>query len=102
MQFKKLNLKGYTVYTKSNCPYCNKVKELLANVKPDPIWVNCDEYLVQPDVKEEFLTWIQLINGGISHRTFPIVFYQGKFIGGFTDTEKFYAKENIFLEDVEF
>ena len=102
MQFEDLSDEGYTIYTKSNCPYCTKVKELLKSVKPEPKFIHCDEYLVEPEIKEEFLTWIQKMNGGISHRTFPMVFYQGKFIGGFTETEKFYAKENIFLEDLEF
>jgi glutaredoxin len=102
MQLEDLSEEGYTVYTKSNCPYCTKVKKLLAFLTLQPKFINCDEYLVNSEVKEAFLTWIQSINGGISHRTFPMVFYQGKFIGGFTETEKFYAKENIFLEDLEF
>ena len=104
MQFEKPSEEGYTVYTKSNCLYCTKVKELLNFKKqnPEPKIINCDEYLIEPNVKEEFLIWIQTINGGVNHRIFPMVFNQGKFIGGYKETEKFFIKENMFLEDCDF
>ena len=102
MQFEKPGKDGYTIYTKTNCPYCSKVKELLKSEIPEPTIIHCDSYLEDSDLKEVFLTWMQSINGSVNHRTFPMVFYQEKFIGGFTDTEKFYAKQNVFLEDVEF
>lgn len=103
MQFEKPISTGYMIYTKSNCPYCVKVKELLLrNEGQEVTIVNCDKYLVEPEVKEKFLEFIQSINGGNQHRTFPIVFYQGKFIGGFTETEKFYTKKNIFTIDADF
>jgi glutaredoxin len=95
MGFFKPTIYGYTIYTKSNCPYCTKVKDLLQNVEPQPIIINCDDYLSSNDTKEEFLDFIKSINGGVAHRTFPMVFYKGKFIGGFTDTEKCYQQENL-------
>jgi glutaredoxin len=85
---------GYTIYSKYNCPNCNKVKELLKDVKPKPTIIQCDEYLLE--CKEEFLSFIQSINGGIEYRTFPMVFFQGKFIGGFLETQKWYDKEAAF------
>ena len=45
--------------------------------------INCDEYLLEN--KEGFLTFIEEL-AGKSHKTFPMVFYRGKFIGGLTDT----------------
>jgi glutaredoxin len=102
MQFEKPTLIGYTIYTKTNCPYCIKVKDLLKNEKVENKIVNCDKYLEDPSIKEFFLEFIRTINGEIPHRTFPIVFYKGNFIGGFTDTEKFYLKENLFLNNEDF
>ena len=98
MNFEKPTSEGYTLYTKSKCPYCIKVKELLKDVVPEPRIIDCDSYLTEPKVKEDFLSFIQSINGKIDHRTFPMVFYNGQFIGGFTDTQSFFEKERAFSE----
>lgn len=103
IQFEKPNTNGYMVYTKTNCPYCTKLKELLLrNVNVEFTIINCDKYLIEPEIKEQFLEFIQSINGGIRHRTFPMVFYERKFIGGFTETEKFNAKQTVFSIDTDF
>jgi glutaredoxin len=104
MQFEKPNPNGYMVYTKTNCPYCIRLKGLLLHnvVDKEITIINCDKYLMESEVKERFLEFIKSVNGGIDHRTFPMVFYDGKFIGGFMDTEKFYAKQIIFSMDVDF
>jgi glutaredoxin len=102
-EFEKPNSKGYMIYTKTNCPYCTKIKDLLLhNVNVEITFINCDKYLIEPEVKKSFLKFIQSINGGISHRTFPMVFYERNFIGGYTDAEKFYTKQNIFSIDTDF
>ncbi len=74
----------YTVYSKSNCPNCIKVKDLLKTEKMDFINVDCDLYLESK--KTEFLAFVkQLI--GREWTTFPMVFdNHGQFIGGFKDT----------------
>lgn len=78
----------YTIYTKPNCSYCDKVKELLKDVKPEPIYIDCAEYLVDETTKTKFLQFIQkkaiLLK---PYKTFPIVFCNGHFIGGFTQTK---------------
>jgi len=104
INFEKPNPNGYMVYTKINCPYCIKVKDLLlGNVVDKEITIiNCDKYLMEPEIKEKFLEFIKSVNGGINHRTFPMVFYDGKFIGGFMETEKFYAKQTVFSMDTDF
>ena len=38
------NNKGWTIYSKSNCLYCMKVKELLENQKEIRI-INCDDLI---------------------------------------------------------
>jgi len=74
----------YTIYSKSNCPNCVKVKELLMSEKIDFTIINCDPYLESR--KPEFLTFIkQLI--GREWTIFPMVFDNHRqFIGGFKDT----------------
>ena len=77
--------KIWTVYTKSNCIYCTKVKELLKCNNIDYITVNCDEYIQNPINKEAFLSHIESLIGK-KYKTFPIVFNGNNFIGGFNNT----------------
>jgi len=74
--------KGYVVYTKSKCVWCQHTKKLL----PSAVIVNCDAFLETS--KDDFLrNMSQRI--GKEHRTFPMVFYDGGFIGGYEDTKNF-------------
>jgi len=75
---------GYTVYSKSGCPFCLKVKTLLNDLNMEPTVINCDEYLFE--AREEFLEFIKL-TAGKEQKTFPMVFLDGKLIGGYTDTK---------------
>ncbi len=85
MEFTTPISSGFTVYGKSDCPYCVKVKDLLREFNEEYIYVNCDEYLI--DKREEFLKYIATV-AGVAHKTFPMVFSSGKFVGGYTDTFK--------------
>jgi glutaredoxin len=79
---------GYTVYTKQNCRYCTLLKTwLLAPERSGvPIYlVPCDEFLVDPDTKTFFLRWLSA-RAGVPWTTFPAVFYNGQFVGGYQDT----------------
>ena len=87
------NSLGYSVYTKNNCPFCDKVKQLLEN--DNILIIPCDDFLKNKNDKEEFLNFIESITK-IKHKTFPMVFFDGKFIGGFTETKKYYEKSNAF------
>lgn len=89
----------YTIYTKSSCPFCVKAKEFLKNETPEPLIVNCDEYLVEN--KASFLSFLKLLTI-IEYKTFPLIFFKGIFIGGYTDIVKHYEKTNAFLENLEF
>jgi glutaredoxin len=84
--------KGYTIYTKKNCSYCEKVKTLLKN--ENVLIIPCDEYLEKD--KEDFLLFIEVIVG-FSYKTFPMVFLDGEFIGGFTETNKHYIDPESFF-----
>ena len=71
---------GYTIYSKSDCSYCTKAKYLLTD---DNLTVYvCDSYLDTD--REEFIDFIKKI-AGKEHRTFPIIFKDSKYIGGYSD-----------------
>jgi len=78
---------GFTVYSKSGCSYCSKVKKLLMDNQIFFVEVECDEYLDEPNKKEAFLSFIKK-RAHKEYRTFPMVFKDAKFIGGFTETQQ--------------
>jgi glutaredoxin len=90
--FKPLEI-GFTIYSKNGCSYCTKVKALLMEKEIFFLDVNCDEYLINN--REEFLSFIKEI-ANKEHRTFPMVFKDGKFIGGFTETREYFDKQLTF------
>ncbi len=67
---------GFTIYTKSNCHYCDKIKDLI----PNGYYINCDEYLDDPD---EFLDFLDTITNERPTK-FPMVFKDKKYIGGYS------------------
>jgi glutaredoxin len=88
---KEPNTKCYTIYSKSGCINCVKVKQLLKDSNTIFEVIDCDEYLIEN--KEEFLDFMkQLI--GYEYRMFPMVFESGKFIGGFNETNKYVTDNN--------
>lgn len=74
---------GYTIYSKSNCSFCIKVKDFLDREKCKYIVVDCDEYL--KNNREEFLNEIKTYTK-VEWNTFPYVFLDGNFIGGYQET----------------
>jgi glutaredoxin len=90
MEFKIPSTEGFSIYSKSNCSYCNKLKHLLNEHCYSYLEINCDDYLIYN--KDEFLKFIEN-HAEKSYRTFPMVFFNNKFIGGFTDTRDFLEKQ---------
>jgi glutaredoxin len=80
---------GFTVYSKTDCSYCDKVKKLLEEVSANVKLVNCDEFL-EAD-KPAFLKAIEVL-AKKEHKTFPMVFMNSQFLGGFTETLKVVMK----------
>jgi glutaredoxin len=81
----------YTIYSKSGCPGCRKVKDLLHS--ENPLVIDCDEYLLED--KEGFLSFIQNL-AKKPVKMFPIVFNKDKrFIGGYEETKKEYSNFNF-------
>jgi glutaredoxin len=97
MEFTNPNSTGFTVYSKSGCIYCVAIKKILKEKNFLITEINCDEYILED--KERFLSYIESIIGH-SHKTFPIVFYEEKFIGGLNETTKFIEKLVLSFEDI--
>ena len=85
MEFKTPLKDGFTIYSKSGCPNCKSVKKLLEENKIEYFIVDCDEYIIME--RDNFLEFIiDLV--GKEVKTFPIVFFDGKFVGGFKETKE--------------
>lgn len=99
MEFEKPSLSGYTIYSKSGCILCNKVKEQLKLKGQEFTVVDCDEYLIED--REGFVAFIdscaQKQTGG-----FPKVFHNSVFIGGYAETKEYINKQLTFDENADF
>jgi len=82
MEFLKPETDIITIYSKSGCSNCEKVKMLLDDENMDYTVINCDNYLLHN--KSEFLQFIQKI-ANQECKMFPMVFYGRTFIGGFKE-----------------
>ena len=87
---------GFTVYSKSGCYNCTKVKQLLRDKGSFFLEIDCDEFLIED--KEGFLLFIKE-RANKEYRTFPMVFYEGKFIGGFAETQHHFDNLLYFSND---
>ena len=96
MEFIKPSKKGFTIYSKSGCPNCNKVKSLLKEKNIAFNIVDCDEYILED--KELFLLFIKE-NANKECKMFPMIFHDGTFIGGYNETQKFVEKYFLSFED---
>jgi glutaredoxin len=98
MDIIKPNEFGFTIYSKSGCPNCSKVKALLQKNKLKFTIVDCDEYIIED--KSFFLLFINEL-AKTSVTMFPIIFNNGLFIGGYNETKNFVDKLLSF-EDLTF
>ena len=95
-QFERPSKNGFTIYSKSGCPNCSKVKKLLKEKNLLFHVIDCDDYILGE--KKPFLNFIKNIsNKEIS--IFPIIFYDGKIVGGFNETNEFIEKLLLSFDD---
>jgi glutaredoxin len=88
--------KGFTIYSKSGCTFCIRVKLLIKEKGLIFNTINCDEYLLED--KPCFLEFIkQLANKEVN--IFPMVFLDGKFIGGYNETKEYLDKTLLSFEE---
>jgi len=97
MEFPQPQKGLFTVYSKSGCINCTKVKNLLKDKNLLFNVVDCDEFILEN--KEEFLLFIKNLIGR-EYRMFPMVFDNTKFIGGFNETNKYF--EQLLEFDISF
>ena len=83
---------GFFIYSKPNCIYCDRVKELLQSLQIQYESVEC--VFDNDSQKREFLEYIKSKNKGKPWNTFPMVFHNGEFIGGYQET-------GIYLEKID-
>jgi len=77
-----------TIYSKTGCNYCVKVKKLLEENKHNFKIIDCDNFILEN--KDEFLLFIKDIIGR-EYRFFPMVFDDNTFIGGYDETLKYFT-----------
>ncbi len=87
---------GFTIYSKSGCPNCTRIKKLLTEKKQTFVEINCDEYLIEN--KNLFLLFIENL-AQKECRVFPMIFNNGTFIGGFNETQELLDKQLCFDEN---
>ena len=97
MEFVEPDDSGYTIYSKSNCNYCIKIKQALIQKKYYFLEIQCDEYLIKN--RDNFLSFIQ-DKIGKTYTTFPMVFYDGKFIGGSVEGIAHIEKNSLSFNDL--
>lgn len=97
MEFEHPTANGFTIYSKSGCPSCVKVKNLLIDCKINVI--NCDEYVLND--KANFLLFIKTLSGE-DVKTFPMVFNDAKFVGGYQATKTFIEQPPVFELNEDF
>ena len=83
----------FTIYSKSGCTNCRIVKDLLKNANLDYEIIDCDDYLLEN--KYVFLSFIQSYSI-TEWKTFPMVFHNGKFVGGYDEVFKYLDKLTSF------
>jgi len=69
----------YTILTKEGCKWCTKVKELI----PRAYFISCDTML---EDRDSFFSHVDQLTGQ-EYRTFPMVFYNKEFVGGYKEVK---------------
>ena len=73
----------WTIYGREGCPYCVKMKQFFCDIGIKHIYYDVNA-VPQGDKAKERLA--DLTSG---YQMVPMVFFYGKFIGGYTETMKF-------------
>jgi len=89
--------KDFTIYSKSGCNLCRELKEYLELHKQHYTTVNCDDYLLED--RAFCLNFIKSYTK-CDLRTFPIVFFNGEYIGSFKETKIYIDKIVAFISEV--
>ena len=99
MDFEKPTATGYTIYSKSGCILCSKIKDLFKMRDQQFTAIDSDEYLIED--KDGFVAFMESC-AGKSTGGFPKVFVNGVYIGGHAETKQYLDKILIFDDSIEF
>ena len=82
--------KGLTVYTRRGCDYSLRAKSLGEDVPPRTMtFIECDDLFFRDGANLFFAQMCEFTRPR-THRTFPFVFWDGKFIGGYAEMRNKY------------
>ena len=87
----------FTIYTKQNCKYCEKVKDELEHSFETPEIIPCDDFLTNDFLtktnnnKEMFVAFMNSLTKD-KFKTFPVVFFDKTYIGGYNETVLYLQK----------
>lgn len=88
----------WTIYSINPCPYCRKAKELLTAENEKITLINCNDF--RKNNREEFLKFIHELTQ-TDHKTFPMIFHEGKFIGGYDKLCIYYQEHKMRKQLIE-
>lgn len=82
VKYKKPSNTDYTIYTMSKCKYCVMAKEHIKDKSVSKcVNVNCDKFLKTCRERDNFFQFMKQ-HTIIPYFYFPMIFKNGKFIGG--------------------
>jgi glutaredoxin len=92
-QFKKPASRDYTIYSISNCKYCVMAKEHLGSVSgvSASSVINCDKFVGSCRERDNFYNFMRQYTI-FPYIHFPMIFKDGKFIGGLKELLERQAK----------
>lgn len=91
---------GYTIYSKSGCPQCDRAKRLVSDETVEELRIiSCDSYLANG--REEFITVMQSRTGK-DRIMFPIIYHNGKLLGGFKELCEYQERMQDVQDSCEF
>jgi len=97
MEIIEPSIQGFTIYSKSGCHLCSKIKSCLKEKNLIFNEINCDEYLIED--RDFFLSYLEN-KIGKPYKTFPIVFHDSSFIGGYNEAIEWIDKLLLSFEDI--
>lgn len=98
MQYPTPQKEIITIYSKTGCNYCVKVKKILEENNHNFITIDCDKFISEN--KDEFLLFIKNVIGK-EYNFFPMVFHDNTFIGGYDETLKYLTSLQYKLLDFD-
>jgi glutaredoxin len=82
------------IYTKANCQYCTKAKELFKEKG-----ISYREFIISPGFGEttleshqQYVSKAMLIEKAPNAKTVPQIWLEGNYIGGYTELSAFFSK----------